>query len=69
MTRIFQTVDYEAILDSTVPVRDCVPETQLARFVADLVAQLDLSAFYARYTLRGGHPYAPAVLLSLLFDG
>ncbi len=69
MTRTFQTVDYDAILDSTVPVRECVPETHLARFVADLVAQLDLSAFYARYALRGGSPYAPDVLLSLLFYG
>ena len=69
MTRTFQTVDYEAILDSTVPVRDCVPETHLARFVADLVAQLDLTAFYARYAPRGGSPYAPEVLLSLLFYG
>src|SRR3954454_7636451 len=69
MTRTFQTVDYEATLDSTVRLRDCVPETHLARFVADLVGQLDLSAFYARYGPRGGRPYAPDLLLSLLFYG
>ena len=69
MTRSFKTVDYEATLDATIRLRDCVPETHLARFVADLVAQLDLSAFYARYGTRGGSPYAPAVLLSLLFYG
>src|SRR3954470_19203835 len=69
MTRSFKTVDYEATLDSTVRLRDCVPETHLARFVADLVAQLDLSAFYARYGARGGSPDAPEVLLSLLFYG
>src|SRR3954454_18526901 len=69
MTRTFQTVDYEATLDSTVRLRDCVPDTHLARFVADLVAQLDLPAFYARYGSRGGRPYAPEVLLSLLFYG
>jgi len=69
MTRLFQTVDYEATLDATVRLRDCLPETHLARFVADLVAQLDLSAFYARYGSRGGPPYAPEVLLSLLFYG
>src|SRR5437588_3578726 len=69
MSRSFKTVDYEATLDSTVRLRDCLPETHLARFVADLVAQLDLSAFYARYASRGGEPYAPAMLLSLLFYG
>src|SRR5215217_7302702 len=69
MTRSFKTVDYEATLDATIRLRDCVPETHLARFVADLVALLDLSAFYARYGTRGGSPYAPAVLLSLLFYG
>jgi transposase len=69
MTRLFKTVDYEATLDSTVRLRDCLPETHLARFVTDLVAQLDLSAFYARYGARGGLPYAPEVLLSLLFYG
>src|SRR3954467_15031362 len=69
MTRSYKTVDDEATLDTTVRLRDCLPETHLARFVADLVAQLDLSAFYARYGSRGGVAYAPAVLLRLLFYG
>src|SRR5437763_11408655 len=69
MSRSFKTVDYAATLDSTVRLRDCLPEEHLARFVADLVAQLDLSAFYARYGPRGGQPYAPQVLLGLLFYG
>jgi transposase len=69
MSRLFKTVDYEATLDSTIRLRDCLPETHLARFVADLVAQLDLSAFYAHYGTRGGLPYAPEILLSLLFYG
>jgi transposase len=33
------------------------------------VAQLDLSALYARYGRRGGEPYAPEVLLGLLLYG
>jgi transposase len=33
------------------------------------VGQLDLSALYARYGTRGGAPYAPEVLLGLLFYG
>src|SRR3954452_5696656 len=67
MSRSFKTVDYDATLYSTVRLRDCLPENHLARFVADLVASLDLSAFYARYGTRGGQPYAPEVLLGLLF--
>jgi transposase len=69
MSRTFKTVDYEATLDTTVRLGDCLPEDHLARFVADLLAQLDLSAFYARYGQRGGQPYAPEVLLGLLFYG
>ena len=69
MPRHFRTVDYDATLDSTVRLRDVLPASHLARFVADLVAQLDLSAFYARYGSRGGQPYAPEVLLGLLFYG
>ena len=38
----------------------------LARFVVDIVAQLDLKPLYARYGNRGGAPYAPEILLGLL---
>src|SRR3954452_22497490 len=69
MPRQFRTVDYAATLDSTIRLRDVLPADHLARFVADLVAHLDLPAFYARYGSRGGRPYAPEVLLSLLFYG
>jgi transposase len=69
MSRSFKTVDYAATLDSTVRLGDCLPADHLACFVADLVASLDLSAFYGRYGRRGGQPYAPAVLLGLLFYG
>src|SRR5258708_39393279 len=41
----------------------------LARFVVDSVALLDLSALYAHYGSRGGEPYAPEMLLGLLFYG
>ena len=33
------------------------------------MAQLDLSALYAQYGLRGVEPYAPEMLLGLLLDG
>jgi transposase len=67
MSRQFRTVDYEAALDTTVRLGDCLPQEHLARFVVDLIAQLDLSALYARYGSRGGRPYAPEILLALLF--
>ncbi len=69
MERTFKTVDYEATLDLTVRLGDCLPPDHLARFVVDAVAQLDLKAVYARYAGRGGEPYAPEILLGLLFYG
>jgi transposase len=42
---------------------------RLARFVVDIIAQLALSAIYSRYAPRGGQPYAPEILLGLLFYG
>jgi len=69
MSRIFKTADYDATLDVTVRLGDCLPPDHLARFVVDLIAQLDLSAMYARYSTRGGQPYAPEILLALLFVG
>lgn len=67
MTRKYKTVDYEAALDESIRVRDALPADHLARFVVDLVAQLDLSSIYERYGVRGGVAYAPEVLLALLF--
>jgi transposase len=69
MSRTFKTVDYAQALDLTVRLGDCLPPDHLARFVVDSVALLDLSALYAHYGSRGGEPYAPEVLLGLLFYG
>jgi transposase len=69
MTRKFKTVDYEAALDQTVSLREALPANHLARFVVDVVAELDLTGIYDRYGLRGGEAYAPEVLLALLFYG
>lgn len=69
MSRPFKTVDDPQALDLTVRLGDCLPPDHLARFVVDSVAQLDLSALYARYGSRGGEPYAPEVLLGLLLYG
>ena len=69
MPRTFRSVDHEAALDLTVRLGDCLPPNHLVRFVADTVAQLDLSAVYARSSKQGGTPYAPELLLGIIFFG
>lgn len=69
MTRKFKTVDYEATLNLTVSLGDALPPSHLARFVADVLTQLDLSPLYARYGSPGGEPFAPEILLGLLCYG
>ena len=66
MTRQFKTIDYEATLDTQVRLGDCLPPSHLARFIVDIVAQLDLKEFYSRYGKRGGAPYAPEILIGLI---
>jgi hypothetical protein len=67
MTRKFKTVTYEATLHLTVSLREALPPHPWARFVADVIAPLDLSSLYARYGTRGGDPFAPELLLGLRF--
>jgi transposase len=69
MARTFKTADYEATLDLKVSLREALPPDHLARFVVDLVAQLDFSPFYARFSSCGGQPYAPEILFALLLYG
>jgi transposase len=69
MSRSFKTADYDATLEVTVRLGDCLPPDHLARFVVDTIAQLDLSVIYTRYGPRGGQPYAPEILLAVLFYG
>ncbi len=69
MPRTFKTADYATTLKLTVSLEDAVPPNHLARFIVDVIAQLDLSAIYARYGERGGEAIAPEVLLALLFYG
>lgn len=69
MTRKFKTADYEKTLDLQISLRNVLPPNHLARFMVDLVAQLDLSAIYNQYSDQGAPPYAPELLLGLLFYG
>jgi len=69
MARNFRTVDYNQSLKQTVTIEEILPPDHLARFIVVVIAMLDLSAIYARYAPRGGDPYAPEILLGLLFYG
>jgi transposase len=69
MARTFKTADYEAALELRVSLREVLPPEHLARFVVDVVSQLDFSPMYARYGASGGQPYAPEVLFALLLYG
>jgi len=48
---------------------DWLPKDHLARFVADIVDQLELSALIGRYRGAGSATYHPAMLLALLIYG
>ena len=49
-------------------VTDWLPEDHLAWFVLDVIAELDLGAFYAEFRLdgRGGAVYDPSMMLGVL---
>jgi hypothetical protein len=69
MTRKFTTVDSDATRHLTVSLREALPPHHWARFVADVIAPLEVSRLYARDGTRGGDPCAPELLLGLLFYG
>lgn len=66
MARKFKTVDYEQSGQQKLTIDDCLPADHLARFVVNIVAMLDLRAFYAYYAATGGEAIDPKVLLVLL---
>jgi transposase len=69
MTRKFAKPDYTATPKVSISLGEAIPANHLARFVVDIVAQLDLRAIYKRYAVRGGEAIAPEALLALLFYG
>ncbi len=50
-------------------VQDWLPEDHLARFVVDIVSQLNIRSLTEAYGGRGSKAYHPEILLSLLFYG
>lgn len=50
-------------------VQEYLPEDHLARFVVEIVEQLDLRHLVAAYAGTGSKPYHPAMLVALIFYG
>src|SRR3989304_5566606 len=69
MSRKFRTANYEETLNQTIRLAEALPPQHLARFVVDIIAQLDLSRIYGQYAPLGGEAIAPEILLGLLFYG
>ena len=69
MSRKFKTPNYEETLNETIRLSEALPPQHLARFVVDVIAQLDLSRIYNQYAPVGGEAIAPEILLGLLFYG
>lgn len=69
MSRKFKTPDYETTLNQPIRLSDALAANHLARFVVEVIAQLDLTAIYQRYAPRGGEALAPEILLGVLFYG
>ena len=69
MSRKFVKPDYETTANVSISLGEAIPANHLARFVVDIVAELDISTIYNRYAVRGGEAIAPEALLALLFYG
>ena len=65
----FVSVDRETDYLFPPSLSDWLPENHLARFVVEVVDQLDLSELTSQYAGRGSKAHHPAVLLSLLIYG
>jgi transposase len=65
----FRAVDRATSFLLPPSVEDWLPQDHLARFVVDIVDQLDLSALTRQYRGTGSAAYHPAVMLGLLIYG
>lgn len=65
----FVEVDRETLYLLPPSLQDWLPEGHLARFVVEIVEQLDLRSLKASYAGRGSQPYNPEMLVALLFYG
>ena len=66
----FRPLDRETPIFLPPSIQEWLPEPHLARFVVEIVEQLELSEITSRYSGSGGQrAYHPALLVALLFYG
>src|SRR5512138_1456170 len=65
----FVEVDRETLYLLPPSLQDWLPEGHMARFVVEIVEQLDLRSLKETYAGRGSQPYNPEMLVALLFYG
>ena len=69
MSYNFKQFDRNTLFLMPPSVQDWLPENHLARFIVEIVSQLDLHAFKSAYAGRGSKAYHPEMILALLFYG
>lgn len=67
MSANFRLVDRDTAYLLPPSVDDWLPEDHLARFVVEIVDQLDISTLERAYTGSGSDAYHPRMMLALLF--
>ena len=65
----FLPIDRDSVYLFPPSVQDWLPETHLARYIANVIESLDLSDIERAYAGRGSDAYHPASLMSLLIYG
>ncbi len=65
----FRSFDRDTLFLMPPSVQDWLPKNHLARFVVEIVEQLDLRALRESYAGRGSAAYHPEMLVALLFYG
>jgi len=69
MSNTFRQFDRDTLFLLPPSMDDWLPEGHLARFVVEIVGQLDLTAIKSAYAGRGSKAHHPEMLLALLFYG
>ncbi len=65
----FVDVDRDTLYLLPPSIQEWLPEKHLARFVVEIVEQINLQSLKASYCGRGSQPYNPEMLVALLFYG
>ena len=69
MSDTFRQVDRKTLYLMPPSMNDWLPEEHLARFIIEIVGQLDLGPIKSAYAGRGSKAHHPEMLLALLFYG